>query len=96
MCWVGMKFVFDLKKSEKNRADPARGKDFAEAQALWSIDCLTVSKNLNSGEVVEMRAGIYQGQIWAAMYVTRGNEIRILSFRRLNVRERRKYGFTQE
>jgi hypothetical protein len=56
-----MKFTFDPQKSARNRADPSRKKDFTEAKQMWTIDCLTVVKNLNSGEMVEMRAGIYEG-----------------------------------
>ncbi len=89
-----MRFEYDKKKSERNKADPARGKDFEEAKALWTVEApVIVPHNVNSGETVWMRAAIYDGKVWAVMYVARRKAIRILSFRRLNARERREYGF---
>jgi uncharacterized DUF497 family protein len=89
-----MRFEYDKKKSERNKADPARRKDFEEAKVLWSVDAsVIIPYNVNSGETVWMRAAVYNGKVWAVMYVERKKVIRILSFRRLNVRERREYGF---
>ncbi len=89
-----MRFEYDKRKSERNKADSARGKDFEEAKALWSIEApVIIPLNVNSGETVWMRAAVYDGKVWAVMYVERKKVIRILSFRRLNARERREYGF---
>jgi uncharacterized DUF497 family protein len=89
-----MHFEYDIVKSERNKADPTRGKDFEEAKALWTIEApVVIPHNVNSGETVWMRAAIYEGRVWAAMYVEREKSTRILSFRRLNARERREYGF---
>lgn len=89
-----MRFEYDKAKSERNKGDPTRGKDFEEAQVLWSVEApVVIPHKVNSGETVWMRAAIYEGRAWAAMYVERGKVTRILSFRRLNARERREYGF---
>ena len=89
-----MRFEYDKAQSDRNKADPTRGKDFEEAKALWAfVAPVAVPHNVNSGETVWMRASVYDGKVWAAMYVERGKFTRILSFRRLNARERREYGF---
>lgn len=87
-----MKFEWDPEKSARNKADPARGKGFGEASALWTVDARAIPHNLNSGETVWLRAAHFDGAVWGAMYVVRGDMIRILSFRKLNKRERKKYG----
>jgi uncharacterized DUF497 family protein len=67
-----MRFEYDKAKSERNKADPTRGKGFDEAEALWSADDpVVVPHNVNSGETAWMRAALYEGKVWAVMYVER-------------------------
>lgn len=90
-------FEWDEAKSVRNKSDPERLMGFNEAAKLWDVDGVEAKLNVNSGEQVYLRAGEINGRVWGAMYVIRTRSdgstvIRILSFRRLNERERSKYG----
>jgi len=89
-------FEWDDAKSEKNKLDRGRGRGFDEALQLWTTDGPDAALNINSGEQVYLRVGFIAGKVWGAMYVIReavtvSKVIRIVSFRRLNDRERKKY-----
>lgn len=90
-------FEWDEVKSTRNLLDPERRRGFEDAAKLWDADGVEAQLNVNSGEQVYLRAGYLNGQVWGAMFVVRASisgdrVIRILSFRRLNDRERKKYG----
>lgn len=87
-----MPFEYDPQKSASNKAK--HGKDFEEAKAMWSFPGgSAVPHNVNAGETVYLLAAVFEGKAWGVMYVERGGATRILSFRRLNDRERKLYGF---
>ncbi len=87
-------FEWDDAKSEKNKR--GRGRGFDEALQLWTTDGPDAALNINSGEQVYLRVGFIAGKVWGAMYVIReavnvSKLIRIVSLRRLNDRERKRY-----
>jgi uncharacterized protein len=85
-------FQFDSEKNQSNLAK--HGRLLSDAELLWSDDFKEVALNVNSGEQVWLRAGYLPSDedVWGVMFVYRGSEVRLLSFRRLNERERKKYG----
>lgn len=86
-------FDFDAGKCAANLVK--HGKDFEEAKLMWTlVGADATPHNVNSGETVYLLAAVYEEKVWGVMYVERGDKIRILSFRRLNDRERKIYGFT--
>lgn len=88
-----MEFEFDPAKSEANEAK--HGIDFVAAQELW-YDILGV--DVDAGYVLEPRRvliGRIKGAFWTAIYVRRGERIRIISVRRARVQERRCYAENQ-
>ena len=88
-----MKFDWDEEKSQCNKEDPDRQKSFAEAVVLWTGEYRKHPVNVNSLEQVYIISGEIDGKIRGAFVVERGDETRIISFRRLNKRERVRYGW---
>lgn len=88
-----MEFEFDPANSEANEAK--HGIDFVAAQELW-YDIFGV--DVDAGYVLEPRRvliGRIKGVFWTAIYVRRGERIRIISVRRARVQERRCYAENQ-
>ena len=86
-----MQFEFDPKKSARTKADPNRGIDFEEAQALWA-DRERVEVPLPFEDepriAVIGRIGL---TLWTAIVTRRGEIIRIISVRRAHPKEERIY-----
>jgi len=90
-----MKFVWDEAKSKQNKEDPDRLKGFDEAVVLWAGEYMKHPVNVNGFEQVYLLSGEIEGKVWGAFIVERGSVTRIISFRRLNKRERIKYGWEE-
>lgn len=51
------------------------------------------SSGFGSGTII---SGLLEGAVWGAFVVHRAEEVRIISFRRLNKRERGRYGWEED
>lgn len=81
-----MIFEFDPNKSAANKAK--HGIDFVEAQALWQ-DPRVVTTNAGSvaSEARSVAIGMLGGKVWFAVFVRRGEALRIISARRAQPKE---------
>jgi uncharacterized protein len=75
-----MDFAFDPAKSGANKLK--HGIDFVEAQGLWDDDFLLEVPAKTDDEPRFMAIGMIDGRHWAAICVTRGGAVRIISVRR--------------
>ena len=86
-----MPFEYDPEKSARTKADPNRGIDFEEAQALW-LDPGVIEVPLPFE--VEPRLAVIGKigpRIWTAIVTQRGENIRIISVRRAHPKEEKIY-----
>ena len=86
-----MSFEFDPKKSARTRADPNRGIDFVEAQAIW-LDPDRIEIPLPFA--VEPRVAVIGrigSKLWTAIVTHRGGHIRLISVRRARPNEEKIY-----
>ena len=85
-----MRFEFDPVKSAKNERE--RGLSFAAASRLFDglrLEWLDARKDY--GEVRVNTLGEIQGRVFFASFTRREDAIRIISFRKANARETRRY-----
>jgi uncharacterized DUF497 family protein len=85
-----MRFEFDPAKSEKNERE--RGLPFAAASQLF--DGLRLEwrdERKDYGESRVNTLGEIEGRVFFASFTRRGGAIRIISFRKANARETRRY-----
>ena len=85
-----MRFEFDPAKSAKNERE--RGLPFAAAALLF--DCPRVEwedRRKDYGEIRFNTLGEIEGRTFCASFTRRGEAIRIISFRKANARETRRY-----
>ena len=75
-----IKFEFDEKKSRRNLVK--HGIDFLEAQKLWEDSRLLEIPAKLSGEPRSIVIGLLDGKHWSGVITYRGENIRIISFRR--------------
>jgi uncharacterized DUF497 family protein len=80
-----MQFEFDPAKSAANLEK--HGIDFVTAQALWDDPDGQMGDALDRGERREILFAQLQRKIWAAVFIRRGANIRIISVRRARTRE---------
>ena len=80
-----MLFEFDPLKSAANLAK--HGIDFQEAQALWEDERLLEAPARTEGEPRFMAVGVIGQKHWSAIYVYRGDRVRIISVRRARSEE---------
>jgi len=84
-------FEFDQEKSARTKADPNRGIDFVEAQALW-LDPNRIEVPLPfAAEPRVAVIGKIDLKTWTAITTQRGENIRIISIRRAHPKEERIY-----
>jgi uncharacterized DUF497 family protein len=84
-------FEFDQDKSARIKADPNRGIDFIETQALW-LDPNRVEVPLPfAAEPRVAVIGKIDLKIWTAIITQRGENIRIISVRRAHPKEEKIY-----
>lgn len=84
-----MKFEYDLRKSESNRAK--HGLDFDEAQKLWDGDFVDIPVRISSGESRRLVIGEIGNDCWSAVVTMRGDATRIISVRRSRNEEKNIY-----
>jgi len=80
-----MPFKFDPLKSAANLAK--HGIDFQQAQALWEDVRLLEAPARTEGEPRFMAVGLIGQKHWSAIYVYRGDRVRIISVRRARSEE---------
>ena len=80
-----MPFEFDPLKSAANLAK--HGIDFQQAQALWEDARLLEAPARTEGEPRFMAVGLIGQKHWSAIYVYRGDRVRIISVRRARSEE---------
>ncbi|OYW61143.1 MAG: toxin [Bosea sp. 12-68-7] len=80
-----MPFEFDPLKSAANLAK--HGIDFQQAQALWEDARLLEAPARTEGEPRFMAVGLIGQKHWSAIYVCRGDRVRIISVRRARSEE---------
>lgn len=80
-----MPFEFDPLKSAANLAK--HGIDFQQAQALWEDARLLEAPARTEGEQRFMAVGLIGQKHWSAIYVYRGDRVRIISVRRARSEE---------
>lgn len=80
-----MPFEFDPLKSAANLAK--HGIDFQQAQALWEDARLLEAPARTEGEPRFMAVGMIGQKHWSAIYVYRGDRVRIISVRRARSEE---------
>ena len=86
-----MSFEFDPTKSARTKADPNRGLDFEEAQALWlDQNRIEVPLPFTSEPRIAV-IGKIGPDLWTAIVTTRGENIRIISMRRAHFKETKIY-----
>lgn len=89
-----MKFEFDPVKSATN--DAKHGINFHRAEELWSdLDALVIParSEIEKRRMLIARLG---GKLWAAIFMERGDSIRIISVRRARENEEAIYEQTHE
>lgn len=89
-----MIFEFDEAKSAANRVK--HGLDFSEAQNLWAdVDAIQLPARSDMENRVVLIAR-WQGRVWAAIFTTRGQSIRIISVRAARTSEKTIYEQTAD
>ena len=91
-----MNFEFDDAKSELCLLE--RGFDFAyAAHAFFDVQrVVQVDARYEYGEPRFVLLGMVYGRLLTLVYTTRGNAFRIISARRANARERKRYDSYQD
>ena len=85
-----MRFEFDPVKSAKNERE--RGLPFAAAARLFdSVRIEWEDRRKDYGETRFNTLGEIEGRTFCASFTRRGEAIRIISFRKANARETRRY-----
>lgn len=86
-----MNYVFDPAKNAVNLAK--HGVSLALAEVLFYGPYLTISDDrFDYGEVREIAFGLINGRIFVCVYADRGAERRVISLRKANEREVKRYG----
>ena len=84
-----MSFEYDPEKSAANKAK--HGVDFEEAQELWADPWLLEAPARTDDEPRFLAIGRIGGKHWSAVYVRRGDDLRIISVRRARRKEIERY-----
>jgi uncharacterized protein len=82
-------FEFDPDKSASNKLK--HDIDFEEAQRLWEVRGVVVRSDRGDEVRFARIATGRAGQLWTAIYVRRGENIRIISVRRASRTDRKRY-----
>lgn len=86
-----MRYVFDTAKDSANLAK--HGISLALAEVLFAGPCVsTPDDRFDYGEVREVAFGRINGRLFACVYVDRGAQRRVISLRKANRREVKRYG----
>ena len=85
-----MRFEFDPKKSARN--ERMRGLSFGSAGRLFDSARLEwEDRRKDYGEIRINTLGEIEGRVFCASFTRRGEAIRLISFRKANARETRRY-----
>ncbi len=84
-----MKITYDAAKNERNIRE--RGLSFERA-AEFDFESATVWLEDRGGEIRRVAAGYLDGRLHILCYLKLPDAIRVISFRKANDREARKYG----
>ena len=85
-----MRITFDPAKRDRTLAE--RGLDFARAIEVFADDELTIEdKRYDYSETRFFTAGYLDGRMIAVVWTPRGDTRHVISMRKANERERRKY-----
>ena len=85
-----MKFEWDKSKNQSNRAK--HGIDFNDAKTVFdSIRATSVDTRHDYGEVRKISVGKIDEDVCVVVYTEREDVVRIISARKANQRERRRY-----
>ncbi len=86
-----MRYVFDIAKDAANQAK--HGISLALAEVLFAGPHVSVSDDrFNYGEMREVAFGLINGRLFVCVYVDRGAQRRVISLRKANRREVKRYG----
>ena len=86
-----MRFVFDLAKDATNLSK--HGVSLALAEILFAGPHVSLTDDrFVYGEVRQVAFGLIGGRLFACVYVDRGKERRVISLRKANQREVKRYG----
>ena len=86
-----MDYVFEPAKDEGNRAK--HGVSLALAEVLFAGPQATVADDrFDYGEVRKVAFGLINGRLFACVYTDRGVQRRVISLRKANKREVKRYG----
>lgn len=90
-----MEFEWDAQKS--NACYAQRGFDFRFAANVFFDPCRITMQDVreNYGESRYVTFGHIEGRLFCVVYTLRGETIRIISARKANSREVKKYGYRQ-
>jgi uncharacterized DUF497 family protein len=81
-----VEFEWDENKNTTNIEK--HGIDFREAKRIWEADPIEISRSTRSGEERILVAGETEGRFITVVYTKRGENIRIISARKSNRKER--------
>ena len=84
-----MEFEYDSAKSAANKEK--HGIDFVEAQEIWADERSIDLATLALGEPRRLAAGLIGSRHWTAVWIMRGDSIRIISVRRSRKDEVQKW-----
>ena len=85
-----MQIEFDTDKREKTLAE--RGLDFARAGEVFSLACITIpDERENYGEPRLSTVGFLDGRMVVLVWTPRGAARRIISMRKANDREQKRF-----
>lgn len=86
-----MRFVFDLAKDATNLSK--HGVSLALSEILFAGPHVSLTDDrFDYGEVRQVAFGLIGGRLFACVYVDRGEERRVISLRKANQREVKRYG----
>jgi uncharacterized protein len=86
-----MAFTFDPEKNARNVAE--RGLSFDLVERLeWETAIVVEDTRRNYGEIRLQVLARLEGRLYAAVVTPRGEDLRVISFRKANRREVERYG----
>ena len=86
-----MRYVFDTAKDAANQAK--HGVSLALAEVLFAGPHVSMSDDrFDYGETREVAFGLINGRLFVCVYVDRGAQRRVISLRKANRREVKRYG----
>jgi uncharacterized protein len=86
-----MAFTFDPEKSARNIAERGLSFDLVE-QLEWNTARVVEDTRRDYGETRLQVLALLDGRLYAAVVTPRGEDLRVISFRKANRREMQRYG----